>query len=108
MEMNELPEGVQRKLNDYRRSVEEAYEAEFKVVDSKLSGAKTVTRDQLADLASDAVLCLAEVMRDGEKDGDRINAAKYVLDKVLGKDAVLDPDDPMSEMIKKLTANKSE
>src|SRR6476619_6869259 len=104
MEMNELPEGVQRKLNDYRRSVEEAYEAEFKVVDSKLSGAKTVTRDQLADLASDAVLCLAEVMRDGEKDGDRINAAKYVLDKVLGKDAVLDPDDPMSEMIKKLTA----
>ena len=79
------------------------------MVDSKLTGAKTVTRDQLADLASDAVLCLAEVMRDGEKDGDRINAAKYVLDKVLGKDAVLDPDDPMTGLIKKLTADtKSE
>lgn len=108
MEMNELPNDVQEKLKDYRREVEAAYEAEFRVVDSKLTGAKNVTRDQLADLASDAVLCLAEVMRDGEKDADRINAAKYVLDKVLGKDTVLDPDDPMAETIKKLTANKSE
>lgn len=106
--MDELPPEVQAKLADYRKSVEAAYEAEFKVVDSKLTGAKTVTRDQLADLSPVAVATLADVMETGEKDADRLRASMYVLDKVLGKDTVLDPDDPMAEMIKKLTADKSE
>lgn len=103
MHMEELPDDVQAKLKTYREEVEAAYRSEFEVVDSKIAGARTVSRDQLAELAGLAVSTLGEVMREGEKDSDRISAAKYVLDKVLGKDTVLDPDDPAQRLLEKLT-----
>lgn len=105
MEMHELPEDVQRSLSDYRQKVEAAYESEFKLADGKLAAAKNTTRDQLADLSAEAIVTLSEIMRDGENDATRLKAATFVLDKVLGKDAVLDPDDPIKKYIEQLSGS---
>lgn len=108
MQFEELPEDVRVKLSDYRKEVEKAYEQEFRVEDSKLIGARNVTRDQLADLASTAIVTLSEIMTDSDSDATRAKVATYVLDKVLGRDTVLDPDDPMKDVVKRLTAAKAE
>jgi hypothetical protein len=100
----ELPSDMRQKLAEYRKQVEAAYESEFKLEDSKLVGARTVTRDQLADLAATAVATLREVMEESDSDAVRVKVATFVLDKVLGKDTVLDPDDPMKDVVKRLTA----
>jgi len=104
MEMHELPDDVQQSLRDYRKEVESAFEAEFILKDSKLVGAKMASRDQLAELASDAVITLRELMNDADSDQVRLKASCYVLDKVIGKDAVLDPDDPTAKLLEKLTS----
>lgn len=106
--MEELPEDVKTKLDEYRKNVEAAYEAEFKITDSKLEGARNVTRDELADLAGTAVATLRDLMETSESDATRAKAATFVLDKVLGKDTVLDPDDPMKDIVKRLTANAAD
>lgn len=102
MHMEELPEDLQSQLRDYRKEVQKAYEAEFQIVDSKLTGARNATRDQLADLAKDAILALRELIQDSDSDATRLKASTYVLDKVLGRDTVLDPDDPMLKVLEKL------
>lgn len=107
MNFEELPEDVRDKLADYRRRVEEAYESEFEVQDSKLAGAKVATRDLLADLAATAVATLREIMEESDSDATRAKVACYVTDKVLGKDAVLDPDDPMTELVKRLQGTEA-
>jgi len=104
----ELPDDVKTKLDDYRKEVERAYEAEFKIVDSKLEGARTVTRDALADLASEAITTLRDIMQTSDSDATRAKVATFVVDKVIGKDTVLDPDDPMKDVVKRLTADASE
>lgn len=106
--MEELPDDVKAKLDEYRREVEAAYESEFKITDSKLEGARNVTRDALADLAGTAVATLADIMERSDSDATRAKAATFVLDKVLGKDTVLDPDDPMKDIVKRLTANSTD
>lgn len=108
MKFEELPDDVRNALADYKRQVEESYRSEFEVQDSKLAGAKVATRDLLADLAKTAVFTLRELMEDSESDATRAKVAMYVTDKVLGKDTVLDPDDPMSELVKRLQATESE
>lgn len=43
------------------------------------------TGQKLAAVATEAVDVLVDVMRTGANDGDRLNAAKYLCDRVLGK-----------------------
>lgn len=105
MEMQELPDDVQEALKAYRKEVEAAYESEFKLTDSKLEGARNATRDQLADLATIGVTTLSEIMQYGESEATRAKVAMYVCDKVIGKDAVLDPDDPMQKLVEKLSSD---
>lgn len=100
---DDLPADVKKKLADYQKQVEKSFEQEFKVEDSKLAGAKTATRDQIADLAPMACQTLAELMEFSDSDATRFNASKFVLEKVLGRDTVLDPDDPMQKVIERLT-----
>lgn len=106
--LEELPDDVKTKLQEYRKEVEAAYDAEFKVEDSKLAAAKSTTRDQLADLAATAISTMREIMELSESDATRAKVAMYVTDKVLGRDAVLDPDDPMKDVVKRLTADVAE
>lgn len=101
--LEELPDDVQAALESYRKEVEKAYEAEFAVEDSKLTAAKTTTRDQLAELAATAITTMREIMEMSESDATRAKVAMYVTDKVLGKDAVLDKEDPTVELVKRLT-----
>lgn len=103
--LEELPDDVKKKMQEYRRSVEAAYEQEFRVDESKMTAAKTVTRDQLADLSALAVATLADVMESSDSDANRVKAATWVLDKVIGRDTVLDPDDPTKVLVEKLTAS---
>lgn len=108
MKFEELPDDVQDKLAAYKAEVEAAYRSEFEVTDSKLEGAKVATRDLLADLAKTAVFTLRDLMEESESDATRAKVAMYVTDKVLGKDAVLDPEDPTATLYKKLLATESD
>ena len=106
MSLEELPDDVRQQMHEYRKSIEAAYEQEFKMDESKMVAARGVTRDALADLSATAVATLQDVMENSESDATRVKAATYVLDKVIGRDTVLDPDDPTKVLVEKLTASE--
>lgn len=106
MNFEELPDDVREQMREYRASIEAAYEQEFKIDESKMVAARSVTREALADLSACAVATLREVMEESDSDATRVKAATWVLDKVIGRDTVLDPDDPTKVLVEKLTASE--
>ena len=61
--------------------------------------------EKLGDLLFDAVDALGSIVRDPEaSDTDRMNASKFIIERVLGKEVkiVIKPDDPIDRIFKEL------
>jgi len=106
--MPELPDDLQRKLEEYNRNFEQINS--FLGADSILeSGAVTElqaekTREMLTQALPVAVKTLVELCAMGVSESVRYKAAVAIIDKTLGRDPTLAEEDKAMALLKKLQA----
>jgi hypothetical protein len=93
-----LPKEAQELLKEHMR----AREAEYS--DSLGKWRKTTDKayDDLAEALPTAKRSIVDLAQGAESESVRLKASIFIFDKVLGRDAVLDPHDPLAELVNKL------
>lgn len=98
LDKEKLTPEQQEVLNDYHR----AFEGEF--TDS-LDTWKETTEKAYNDLAEALPIANATIVhlaQGAESEGVRLKAAIFIYDKVLGRDAVINPHDPLADLVNRL------
>jgi hypothetical protein len=60
----------------------------------------------LREHAPEAALSIIHLAKFSETPSVRLNASKYILDKVMGRDALFEKTDPVTEFLKKIQSEK--
>lgn len=104
--MAELPDDLQRKLEEYNKNFEQinSFLGEDSILEagatSELQAEKT--REILTQALPVAVATLIELAANAESDNVRLKAATTIIDKTLGRDPTLVEEDKAYGLLKRL------
>jgi hypothetical protein len=96
--VKELPEEARKLLQDHMR----ARESEYTDALDKWKQTTEAAYDDLADALPIARASIVQLAQGAESESVKLKASMFIFDKVLGRDAVLDPHDPLAQLVDKL------
>jgi hypothetical protein len=99
MDMNE-------KLQQYQKAIEQEFALAQSATDLDLETIKNNTASKLLQAVPNAVERILYLLEHAEKDTTQLSAAKFIIANALGKEAIGDTTDPLTNLLKELQANK--
>lgn len=99
---------LQEQLHAYQKSLEEEWKEENLSDPANHEKLVEKTKKQLIEAIPKAVTSLLYLAEHGDNENVRIKAQMYIIDNGLGENGKFNPEDPMENLIKKLTAPTSE
>jgi hypothetical protein len=94
---------INEKLQQYQKAMEQEFELASKATDQDLETIRNNTAAKLLQAVPNAVERILYLLEHAEKDTTQLNAAKFIIANALGKEAIGDTTDPLTNLLRELT-----
>jgi hypothetical protein len=97
-------------LKEYKKAMEEEWETNENYKDGKLTPVqiREKTKELLTGAVPKAVAVMLHIAQHGKSETNRMNAAKYIIDKAVGKEIGALVGDPLEALLASMDAAKEE
>jgi hypothetical protein len=97
-------------LKDYKQAMEEEWERDERYSGGKLTPVeiREKTKELLTGAVPKAVAVMLHIAQHGANESNRMNAAKYIIDKAVGKEIGALVGDPLEALLHSMDAAKED
>lgn len=103
-----MDDNLHEKLKQYQLAYEQEYGLAQAATDSDLETIRNNTAAKLLQAVPMAVERILYLLEHADKDTTQLSAAKFILANALGKEAIGDTTDPLTNLLKELTAKAAD